>query len=154
MTLSWNRLKTMNQKKTAIKKAGYMAFAMAAWVCFLGMGGLGGESSSVLVPQPIENYRALVVDQSDESAALTHFSFNGVTFITGRLGKADVSIDFKKIDKIFFLADGDVIVSRVRLQNGDVIELGVKKGSFFLGVSSFGNFRIKVEDIKTISFGG
>jgi len=145
----------MNHRKTTIKTVGYFIWALAAWVCFLGMGGFGGdEDSAVIVPHPAENHGVMLVDQSDVSVMLTHFSFNGATFVTGRMGKADISIAFKNIDKIFFLADGDDIVARVRLKKSDVIELRLKKGIPFWGVASFGNFRIKAEDIKTISFGG
>ena len=134
------------------RKWGALAFAAAAWLLFSGMGDMGGEST-VLPPDPAESYDASLTDQSDVSVELTRFSFNGVTFINGKMGKADVSIDFKNIQEAVFLnADGD-IAAKIHLKTGERLELRMEKTDHFTGVASFGNFRIRVKDTQSISFG-
>lgn len=137
--------------KRMTRRWGALAFAAAAWLLFSGMGDMGGDST-VLPPDPVENYDARLTDQSDVSVELTRFSFNGVTFINGKMGRADVSVDFENIQEAFFLNAGDGIAAKIHLKNGDMLELRVKRGDQFMGAASFGNFRIRVEDIQSVSF--
>ena len=78
------------------------------WICCLTLGmGSMGEQVSVKTPEPDKNFLATVVDQDDVSLELENVSFNGKTYLTGKMGKADLSIDFEKIRSILFVeSDG------------------------------------------------
>ncbi len=141
----------MNFKKNTVEKIGSFALAAAAWLCFSGMGDII-NNSTVFVPEPPKNYTVELVDQSDMSVKLTRFSCAGATLVNGKMGRADVSIDFKKINAVSFLADGGNIVAKIFFKNSEIIELYLEKGMTCFGISPFGNFRIKVKDIKKISF--
>ena len=119
----------------------------------MGMGAIG-VTDPTQVPDVAENYAVTVVDQSDVSIALEHFSFDGRTFLLGKLGKAQISIEFDKIRSVFFLRQDQDVNAKVRLKNGEVVEILIEKKKPFFGVSSFANVRIETQDIKTITFQG
>lgn len=119
----------------------------------MGMGGLGGQET-VQIPDPQYNYRAILVDQADVSMTLEKLSWEGQTYLTGTLGKAEVSIDFEKIGAILFVLQGSRLTARVTLKDGQTTELVVDPKKFVYGVSSFADVKIATLDIKTITLQG
>ena len=117
----------------------------------MGMGAIG-VTDPTQVPDVAENYAVTVVDQSDVSIALEHFSFDGRTFLLGKLGKAQISVEFEKIQSVLFMKQDQDVKARVRLKNGEVIEIFIENRKPFFGVASFGNVRIEAQDIKAITF--
>jgi len=94
------------------------------------------------------------VDQSDVSLKLTKFSVNGRTYLMGQLGRADMSIDFDKIDRMaFFIKEYDLRAD-VTLKDGSRAVLAVDKEKPCYGVSAIADVRIKFKDIKTIEIHG
>ena len=136
-----------------MKKKWY--FGLVVLLCFftLGMGSMG-ESDVVNVPEPEINYKVKLVDQSDMSIDLEKFSCDGQTYLIGKLGKADISIDFDKINSIFFLLQEDDVKAKVNLKDGKVLEISVEKKKPCYGVSSFADVRIEMQDIKKITIYG
>ena len=130
-------------------------FGLVVLLCFftLGMGSMG-ESDVVNVPEPEINYKVKLVDQSDMSIDLEKFSCDGQTYLIGKLGKADISIDFDKINSIFFLLQEDDVKAKVNLKDGKVLEIFVEKKKPCYGVSSFADVRIEMQDIKKITIYG
>ncbi|MEW6672093.1 MAG: hypothetical protein AB1427_10320 [Thermodesulfobacteriota bacterium] len=116
----------------------------------LGMGKTG-ENSLVNIPRTEKNFSATLVDQADLSMELERFSFDGQTFLTGKFGKSDISIDFEKIDSVAFLAQANAVKAGVRLKDGQLIEIMIEKKKACFGASSFANVRIEVQDIKKVS---
>jgi len=133
-----------------MKKRLWSALAALLCLAMLGMGGMG-ENSAVIIPRTDKNVAATLVDQSDVSLELEHFSIDGQTFLTGKFGKSSISIDFEKIDSVAFLSQGNEVKASVRLNDGQMVEIMVDKKNACFGVSSFANVRIKVPDIKKIS---
>lgn len=121
-------------------------------VCLLslGMGG-SGEDSVVSIPKTDKNFVATLVDQADVSMQLEHFSFDGMTFLTGKFGKSDISIDFEKIDSVAFLLHENVVKAGVRLKDGQLVEIMIDRNKPCFGSSSFAHVRIEVADIKKVS---
>ena len=132
------------------------------WICCLTLGmGSMGEPVSVKTPEPDINFRATVVDQDDVSLELEKFSFNGKTYITGKMGKAELSIDFEKIRSILFVKKDGRITAMVTLDNQQKIEDDQQKIELFLeqdapcfGTSSFADVRIAAGDIKSVVIHG
>ncbi len=124
-------------------------------ICFfaLGMGNMG-EDDVVNIPEPEQNYSVTLVDQSDVSIELEKFSCNGMTYFVGNLGKTEVSVDYDRIDSVFFLLHDEDVKAKLHLKDGKVIELVVDRSKSCYGVSSFGNCRIEFQDIKSIVIHG
>ena len=107
-----------------MKKTGYLLVLICLFT--LGMGSMGGDGVKRL-PEVDQNFSVTVVDQSDVSLDLEKFSFEGNTFLTGALGKAQVSIEFEKIKAIYILKDGQDLKARVNLKDGKVLEIKIEK---------------------------
>jgi len=130
-------------------------FGLVVLICFLtvGMGSMG-ERGVMDIPEPEKNYTATLVDQADVSMDLEKFSFEGQTYFIGKLGRAEISIDFDKIDSVLFILQDDHVKAKVNLKDGKVLEILVDKGKNCYGISSFGNVRIEVQDIKNVAVHG
>jgi len=136
-----------------MKKGWY--FGLVILICLLafGMGNMG-ERDVIDIPEPEKNYAATLVDQTDVSMDLEKFSFEGQTYFIGKLGRAEISIDFDKIDSVLFILQDDQVKAKVNLKDGKTLEILVDKGKNCYGISSFGNVRIEVQDIKKITLHG
>jgi len=133
-----------------MKKSWY--FSLVIFICFLtvGMGNIG-ERGVINIPEPEKNYTATIVDQTDVSMDLEKFSFEGQTYFIGKLGRAEISIDFGKIDSVLLILQDDHVKAKVKLKDGKALEILVDKGKNCYGISSFANVRIEVQDIKKIT---
>ncbi len=136
-----------------MKKSRY--FGLVILICFLtvGMGNMG-EMGVIDIPEPEKNYTATLVDQADVSMDLEKFSFEGRTYFIGKLGRAEISIDFDKIGSVLFILQDDHVKVKVNLKDGKALEILVDKGKNCYGISSFGNVRIEVQDIKKVAVHG
>ena len=128
----------------------WSAFVGLLCLLSLGMGGMG-ENSVVNIPKTDDNFAVTLMDQSDVSMELERFSFDGQTFLTGKFGKSDISIDFEIIDTVAFLSQENEVKAGVRLKDGQLVEIMVDKKKACFGTSSFANVRIGVSDIKIIT---
>ncbi len=124
-------------------------------ICFftLGMGNIV-EDDVVNIPEPEKNYSVTLVDQSDVSIDLEEFSCDGMTYFIGKLGKTEVSVDYDRIKSVSFLLHDEDVKAKLHLKDGRVIELVVDGRKPCYGVSSFGNCKIEMQDIKTVSIYG
>ena len=128
---------------------------MLILLCCLTMGmGSMGVPSSVKTPEPDKNIAVTLVDQDDVSMELEKFSCEGMTYLTGTLGKSDLSIDFERIRSILFVAEGDGTRAVVTMDGQKEVEIMVKGNTPCFGVSSFADVRIEVGDIKKIVLHG
>jgi hypothetical protein len=136
-----------------MKKGWYFGFVIL--ICFLtvGMGNMG-ERGVIDIPEPEKNYTATLVDQTDVSMDLEKFSFEGQTYFIGKLGRAEISIDFDKIDLVLFILQDDHVKAKVNLKDGKALEILIDKDKNCYGISSFGNVRIEVQDIKKVAVHG
>ncbi len=129
--------------------------ALFVWMCCLALGmGTMGDSSSIKTPEPDKNFIVTLVDQDDVSMELEKFSYAGQTYLTGKLGKADLSIDFEKIRSILFVMVENQATAIVSLKGQAQVELTVENDTPCFGTSSFGDVRIDVRNIKKVILHG
>jgi hypothetical protein len=119
----------------------------------LGMGSMG-DQVSVKAPEPDKNVMVTLVDQDDMSLELEKFSCDGQTYITGKMGKADLSIDFEKIRSILSVDKRGQRTALVNLKDNKQVELVIEKDIPCFGTSSFADVRIMTHDIKKVVFHG
>jgi hypothetical protein len=130
-------------------------FGLVILICVLAVGmGNMGEMGVIDIPEPEKNYAATLVDQTDVSMDLEKFSFEGQTYFIGKLGRAEISIDFDKIDSVLFILQDNHVKAKVNLKDGKALEVLADKGKNCYGISSFANVRIEVQDIKKITLHG
>jgi len=136
-----------------MRKIVFFGLLVVFYVFLVGMGGLGGPGA-VRVPEPATNYAATVKDQSDMTTRLEKFSFEGQTFLSGKLSDAYVSINFDRIESIGFILQDKTLTAEVALKDGKTISVVMDKGTACYGKLAYGDFRIAVEDIKSITIHG
>ena len=119
----------------------------------LGMGSMG-DQVSVKAPEPDKNVMVTLIDQDDVSLELEKFSCQGQTYITGKMGKADLSIDFEKIRSILSVDKRGQRTALVNLKDNKQVELVLEKDIPCFGTSSFADVRIMTHDIKKVVFHG
>jgi hypothetical protein len=120
----------------------------------MGMGNLGGPEK-VHVPEPSQNYTATIIDQTGVSTDVEMLSFGGFTAVSGKVGSAQVSVDFDKIDTIQFLKQGKDLTARLTLQDGDSLSMTVdNKGLTCYARLPYGGYKIDIEDIRSIDIKG
>ncbi|MBU2522153.1 MAG: hypothetical protein KKD50_07985 [Proteobacteria bacterium] len=133
-----------------MKKGWYFGLVIFIWFFIVGMGDIG-ERGVIDIPEPEKNYAVSLVDQADVSMDLEKFSFEGQTYFIGKLGRAEISIDFGKIDSVLLILQDDHVKAKVNLKDGKALEIIVDKGKICYGISSFANVKIELQDIKKIT---
>ena len=119
----------------------------------LGMGSMG-DQVSVMPAEPDQNFMVTVIDQDDVSLELEKFTCDGKTYITGKMGKADLSIDFEKIRSILSVDKSGQRKALVNLKDNKQVELVIEKDIPCFGTASFADVRIMTHDIKKVVFHG
>ena len=124
-------------------------------ICCLSMGmGSMGDPVSVKAPEPDKNVMVTLIDQDDVSLELEKFTCDGQTYITGKMGKTDLSIDFEKIRSILSVDTSGQRKALVNLKDNQQVELVIEKDLPCFGTSSFADVRIMTHDIKKVVFHG
>ncbi len=136
-----------------MRKSWLVGLLLLSCMFLLGMGGLGG-SASIRVPEPARNYAATITDQSDISTRVEKFSMDGRTSISGKLGDGHISISFDKISSIGFVLQDKTLRAEVLLKEGNTIHVVVDKGTACYGTLVYGEFKIAMEDIRSITIHG
>lgn len=132
-----------------MKKVWYAWLLLIIGLTTLGMGSFGGEDA-IETPEPNRIFTATLVDQSNMSMELEKLSVNGLTFVTGEMGRARLSIDFLKIGAIFFYLEEDKVRAEITLADGGKTSLYLDKKTPWFGKAAFADVRIETKDIKTI----
>ena len=128
--------------------------AAVVLICFFSVGmGVMSDEDAIRIPDVQENYTVRLVDQSDVSVTLEKFSFEGHTFLLGKFGKAQISIDFDKIASIVCLMQETVVNATVILKNGEKIEIFIERKKTFYGMAPFADVKIEIQDVKMVTFG-
>lgn len=133
-----------------MKKYLWLLSAFFVWVMLTGMSKAPGPE----VPMPDMDFKVTVRDDQDVSTRLSHASWDGNVFFTGTRGKGTVTIAFEKVRKAVNMGTGGAGKTdfQITLKSGDVVAVSLPQDVRLLGVTSFGTFRILVQNIKEINF--
>ncbi len=111
-----------------------------------------GTRNPADIPVPKKNFDVIVIDSDDNKLELSFFSCEGEVYLKGMLGKAQGIVSFEKISSISFFTENHTLSGRLMLKNGKEIILEIKRNLLFYGKTDFGNFILRAEDIKSITF--
>lgn len=111
-----------------------------------------GSRNPADIPIPKNNFVVLIVDSEDNRLELSSFSCDGEVYIKGMIGKAQSVISFDKINSISFSLLDSELIGKLTLKDGKEVSLKIKKTLQFYGKTDYGNFIIRAEDIKSITF--
>ena len=125
---------------------------MACAIFSMGMelGGSGGEN----FPKPKLNYKAAITDIEGMVHKAEFISLNGKTSITGQKGKANITINFRKIQSAVFskTESKSWVMAHFILRSGKKVDIKVKGLSRCYGITDLGKMSVRIRDIKAIVF--
>jgi hypothetical protein len=130
--------------------------ATAAWL--MGMGGSNsGPATEKVIPIPDQNYTVMVTDSRGAKAEARRFTWEGKVSFQGQFGNATVTLPFPKIKSIQLAPEAntgspDLILAKITLKTGELLELRLDRKSKCYGETSFGTYEIFVRDISTLQF--
>ena len=137
----------MKNRKTAF----LTIFAILALLPLLtAMSALQGESPDK-VPTPAKKFLATFIDQTDETTDCREASIDGETFLEGKRGSGTNTIPFENIREVSFLLQGEKLNGIVKLHDGNVFELALNKNQRAYGKTKYGNFQIKLSELKKMT---
>lgn len=114
---------------------------------------MGGNQDVVTkIPVPDRIFKVKIIDVENNEIIAENFSVDGLTYLPAKVGKTDVSIDFKKIESVIFLVKGDIINIKVKFNTGEESSFNIDKDIIFFGKTKWGNLKIKSQYIKKIIF--
>ena len=118
--------------------------------CLLGMG--GERAQAVHAPRTDRNFNVQIIDQSGLRITASSFTADGLTFLPGKLGLSETSIDFAKIVTVSLSPADDGVDALVSLHSGAQQRMLINPMLTFYGISEWGDFRIEARDIRSLVF--
>ena len=124
-------------------------------VVLLGMGPWGEDAPDIRVPEPAVSYKVSVRDVDLNTFEVVKVTFDGHIFLTGKVGKAKVSVPFDKIESVWFeRGDGSDVVAMVTLKGGQQQPLVVDGTTPCYGIAADGNVAIEIRHLRDATFLG
>jgi len=134
-----------------MKRITAVAFVLIVIPFMLGMGGFVEDNVSESIPVPEKKFSAIFVDQNDVLTECSEVSIAGKTFIEGKKGKGEYTVPFENIATVaFFLAGGELTAEIALKEKKGTISLIVEKDVTAYGKTSYGMYRIKLDNLKKI----
>ena len=122
-------------------------------LCLFGMGELDSGYPLNEIPMPEKDFSATVTDNDGTITRLSQVSIDGNIYIEGKRGKADMASEFSVIKSISFEpGEKGKVKAVLEPANGDPFHLSVDEKDYLYGKTKVGSFRIKLKDLKAISF--
>ena len=136
-----------------MRRVGCVVLSLVFYLFLVGMGGVGNPGS-VQVPKTEANYSVTIVDLSDLATRVEKFSFDGQTYLSGKMGDADVSITLDRVKTITFVLHEDTLTAEVELKDGKTARVVMDKKTACYGQFAYGGYKIAVVNIKLVKVHG
>jgi AcrR family transcriptional regulator len=94
-----------------------------------------------------------LTDRNGGSTQLKDIHVVGRPYLTGKIGEAEVDLDFAKTSTVKFSQKGSVWLAEAIIKDGDRVVLEVDGEMNVSGKASFGSFHIPLKGVASISFG-
>jgi len=130
-----------------------VVLSLVFYVFLVGMGGVGNPGS-VQVPKTEANYSATIVDLSDLATRVEKFSFDGQTYLSGKMGDADVSITLDRVKTITFVLHEDTLTAEIELKDSETVHVVMDKKTACYGQFAYGGYKIAVVNVKLVKVHG
>lgn len=116
--------------------------------------GMGGSEVPTRIPEPAANYLVTLTDQGGTRVELSHFSVEGVLFLAGEMGRGELAVPLEEVKDVVFRRKDGELKAEVILANGKSVMVTVKGSLKATGKTSFGNYRIALDEVSRIQVKG
>ena len=134
-------------------RLGLVLFILSAFF-LLGMGNMDQTEKAGEIPVPDKEISAVVNDIEGQILNLTHFSINGQTYLTGKLGAGQAAIPLDQIRLIALSVEPKGLAARVELDDRSQIHLIMEKGTQIYGKMKIGTYKVSLDRLKKIEILG
>jgi hypothetical protein len=116
--------------------------------------GTGSSDVPTRIPEPKANYLVTLTDQGGTRVDLSHFSIEGVVFLAGEMGRGELAVPLQEVkDAVLRQKDGE-FKAEVTLVDGKTVVITVKGNLKATGKTSYGNYRISLNEVSRIQVRG
>ena len=116
--------------------------------------GSGESGAPTRIPEPKTNYLVTLIDQGGTSVDLSHFSIEGVGFVSGEMGRGEMAVPFDKVKSVQIRQTQGDLKATLRLKDGKEVKVVVKGDLKATGKTDFGNYRIPLNEVGSIEIKG
>lgn len=116
--------------------------------------GMGGSEVPTRIPEPKVNYLVTLTDMGGTTVELSHFSIEGVVFLAGEMGRGELAVPLEKVKDVVIRHQGGEFKAEVALADGDNVTITVKGSLKATGKTSYGNYRIPLDEVSRIQLRG
>ncbi|MCF8032101.1 MAG: hypothetical protein K9K66_02525 [Desulfarculaceae bacterium] len=116
--------------------------------------GSGSSDAPTRIPEPKVNYLVSLTDQGGTTVELSHFSIEGVGFVSGGMGRGDLAVPLDQVKSVDIRQlEGD-LKATLSMADGKTVNVVVKGGLMATGKTDFGNYRIPLDQVSHIAVKG
>lgn len=116
--------------------------------------GFGGSEAPTRIPEPKVNYLVTLTDQGGTTVELSHFSIEGVGFVSGEMGRGELAVPLDKVKAVDIRRMDGELRATLSLADGKKVQVGIKGDLKATGNTDFGNYRIPLDEVSRIAVKG
>ncbi|MCF8040896.1 MAG: hypothetical protein K9K65_00035 [Desulfarculaceae bacterium] len=116
--------------------------------------GTGSSEVPTRIPEPKVNYLVTLTDMGGTTVELSHFSIEGVVFLAGEMGRGELAVPLDKVKDVVLRHKDGEFKAEVALADGSTVLITVKGSLKATGKTSYGNYRIPLEEVGRIQLRG
>lgn len=120
----------------------------------LGMGNMEPTEKPGEIPLPDKDISVALSDNEGQVVNLTNFSFNGQTYLTGKMGAGQVAIPLAQIRTITLSGEGKGTTARIEMEDRSALAVQMDKGVMAYGKMKFGTYKVAADRLKKIEILG
>ena len=116
--------------------------------------GIGDSEVPTRIPEPKVNYLVTLTDMGGTTVDLSHFSIEGVAFLAGEMGRGELAVPLDKVKEAIIRHKDGEYKAEVALADGSNVIITVKGSLKATGKTSYGNYRIPLDQVSRIQVRG
>jgi hypothetical protein len=116
--------------------------------------GIGGSEAPTRIPEPKVNYLVTLTDQGGTTVQLSHFSIEGVGFVSGDMGRGELAVPLDKVKSVEIRRQQGELKATLTLEGGKTVPVSIKGDLKATGKTDFGNYRIPLGEVSSIQIKG
>ncbi len=115
---------------------------------------IGSDEAPTRIPEPKVNYLVTLTDQGGTTVQLSHFSIEGMGFVSGGMGRGEMAVPLDKVKSVEIRRIEGELKATLMLVDGKEVSVAVKGNLKATGKTDFGNYRIPLDEVSSIQIKG
>jgi len=117
------------------------------WLMAMGLDESKGPTS---IPEPRDDFKVRLTDQTGSRVELEQFAIAGQTYILGHKGKGEVAVPLAKVSQAEFSMLEGKLNAQLTMKNEPAVEITMDPAMTATGRASYGNYRITLGEVRRL----